>query len=117
MNKKVSCDLRSTANNYKEKILRYENILIAHTFVYLFSITGPLSRYLQTACMDLLKCTSMVQNATKQLPAHQRDADFIIQKASGSISWGQNELISRNLEVEIKKSFPEKKDTKNKEVL
>ncbi|CAG9765885.1 unnamed protein product [Ceutorhynchus assimilis] len=51
----------------------------------------------------------MVQNATEQLEGHQRNLDLIKQNADRFISWGQNELIARNIEADIEDSFPEKR--------
>lgn len=38
-------DIRTKASNLLKALLKYETILIAHIFMKIFSITGPLSRY------------------------------------------------------------------------
>lgn len=39
-------DIRSKASNFISSFLKYETILIAHMYLKIFQITGPLSRYL-----------------------------------------------------------------------
>ena len=47
--------LDAKARNLKEQLLKHETILIAQIYLRVYSITEPVSKYLQTSGLDLLK--------------------------------------------------------------
>lgn len=52
-------------------------ILTFFTFVRIFEMSGPLSKYLQTSCMDLFKSQELVNDALNSLIAIQQDCDCV----------------------------------------
>lgn len=66
-------EARIKAKTLKNSILDYSTILTAFIYIRIFNIVGPLSKYLQTKGMDLLKCQEMVFAAIKDLKNIQRD--------------------------------------------
>ncbi|XP_025194264.1 uncharacterized protein LOC112593893 [Melanaphis sacchari] len=100
-------DIRSKANCLLSSLLKYENILIAHMFMKIFSITGPLSRYLQTSGLDLLKCQQMVEGTLKQIEKFQRDMENIKITCDKFIEKAQRII---DLEIENTEDEKNKKD-------
>ncbi|XP_050065875.1 uncharacterized protein LOC126554927 [Aphis gossypii] len=98
---KFKPDIRAKANTYLDLLLKYETILTAHIFMNVFSITGPLSRYLQTSGLDLLKCQQMVKSALSQIVEYQRDMENIIAKSDKFVEWVNNQLELQDLDNEI----------------
>ncbi|XP_025425624.1 uncharacterized protein LOC112694388 [Sipha flava] len=98
---KFKPDIRAKANNYLDLLLQYETILTAHIFMNVFSITGPLSRYLQTSGLDLLKCQLMVKSALSQIVKYQRDMENIIAKSDTFVEWVNNQLELQDLDNAI----------------
>jgi len=98
---KFKPDIRAKANNYLDLLSKYETILTAHIFMNVFSITGPLSRYLQTSGLDLLKCQQMVKSALSQIVKYQRDMENIIAKSDKFVEWVNNQLELQDLDNEI----------------
>lgn len=45
-------------------------------FMKIFSIIGPLPKYLQTSGLDLLKCQQMVKGTLEQIKKVQRDMEI-----------------------------------------
>lgn len=111
-----SPEARVASKNFINELLKYENILLAHIFLKIFSITGPLSRYLQTKGLDLLRCNSMVENTIKQIQLLQRDMKAIEEETDSFISWAANHLESREItaDLEIGDTFPEKRSRRVK---
>jgi hypothetical protein len=70
-------EARLKAKTLKNSILEYSTILTAFIYIRIFNIVGPLSKYLQTKGMDLLKCQEMVSAAIKNLKYIQRDMDGV----------------------------------------
>ncbi|CAH2272310.1 zinc finger MYM-type 1-like [Pelobates cultripes] len=54
-------EVRVRAKAYAESLLKYESILTAQSFLRIFELTTPLSKYLQTSQMDISKAVHMVQ--------------------------------------------------------
>jgi hypothetical protein len=72
-------DVCAKARSFKESLLKYETLLTAHVYLRVFKITTPLSKYLQTSGLDLLKCHQMVEMTTEELEKIQRDFDVVEQ--------------------------------------
>ncbi|VVC25595.1 Ribonuclease H-like domain [Cinara cedri] len=65
--KRISGSYNSTDDNGISFIASF----IAHRYMKIFQITGPLSRYLQSSKLDLLKCQQMVTSALESLKNNQ----------------------------------------------
>ena len=57
----------------KVKLLQFETVLTLYLFNRIFSITSPLSEYLQTSGIDLLQAWRMVESSTNCLQRISRD--------------------------------------------
>lgn len=64
---KTTPDIRVKAESMKNTLLSFSTILTAYIYIQIFSITGPLSRYLQTKSMDLIKAQDLVDGALEHL--------------------------------------------------
>uniref|UniRef100_A0A6P7FLD5 Uncharacterized protein LOC114330583 n=1 Tax=Diabrotica virgifera virgifera TaxID=50390 RepID=A0A6P7FLD5_DIAVI len=111
---KIKPDARATAANYKAQLLKYENILIGHIFLKLFSITGPLSRYIQTTGLDLLKCNFMVNDSILSLKKMQRNFPDIEASADKFVGWAKLSFERRDFEFFIEEQLPEFRSKKKK---
>jgi hypothetical protein len=113
-------DIRSKASNFISYFLKYETILIAHMYMKIFQITGPLSKYLQSSKLDLLKCQQIVTNALVSLKNIQRSMEDI--KVSDKYIMNiNNEIVTMadcfNLTVEeIQTKFQIKRISKKKKI-
>lgn len=76
-------DIKVKADHMRTSLLKYSTILTAFIYIRIFSITGPLSKYLQTKEMDLLKSQELVDTALEKLIEIQRDMDGV--KLSGDV--------------------------------
>ncbi|CAI6352610.1 unnamed protein product [Macrosiphum euphorbiae] len=70
-------EARLKPTTLKNSILEYSTILTAFIYIRIFNIVGPLSKYLQTKGMNLLKCQEMVFTAIQNLKSIQRDMDGV----------------------------------------
>ena len=111
----TSAELRAKARSYKESLLKFETIMTAFLFLKIFQITSPLSKYLQSEGMDLLKAHQLVMGTLGSLAEIQRDVDGVHSSANQFIEWATSELESRGDEsLVIEDSFPEKRIRKRK---
>ncbi|XP_025207424.1 uncharacterized protein LOC112603181 [Melanaphis sacchari] len=58
----------------------------------IFSITGPLSRYLQSKSMDLITAQNLVDGALEHLKKVQRNMEWIKLSAESFVIWANTEL-------------------------
>lgn len=70
---KYSPEIRTRAKQLKESLLKYSTLLTDFLYLRIFKITSPLSKYLQTAGMDIHKSQQMVNGAIHQLKLISRD--------------------------------------------
>lgn len=122
-NESFKPDIRSKANNLLTPLLKYETILIAHLYMNIFSITGPLSRYLQTSGLDLHKCVQMVKGSLNELKKIQRNMNNTMQVSDEFILKMNNEIqkkideSSEDLEIEkIQSKFEVKRVAKKRKM-
>lgn len=102
-------DILPKANCLLLSLMKYENILILHMFIKIFSIPSSLSRYLQTSGLDLLKCQQMVEETLEKIKKLQRDMDNIkltwdnfIEKAQRVIDLEiEDEKIKNDLDINV----------------
>jgi len=72
LSESFNSDIKVKARNFKESLLQYKTNLTAFIFINIFKILGPLSRYLQTKGMNLIKAQELVNCALTQLKQTQR---------------------------------------------
>ncbi|KAL4113078.1 hypothetical protein QTP88_016768 [Uroleucon formosanum] len=118
-NPNLNPDVRSKASNFISCFIKYETILVAHMYMKIFQITGPLSRYLQSNKLDLLKCQQMVTSALENLKGIQRGVENVKEVCNTFITNTNNKIetmaISYKLNVEqIQSTFKEKRIAKKK---
>jgi len=118
-NPNLNPDVRSKASNFISSFIKYETILVAHMYMKIFQITGPLSRYLQSNKLDLLKCQQMVTSALENLKGIQRGVENVKEVCNTFITNTNNKIetmaISYKLNVEqIQSTFKEKRMAKKK---
>lgn len=95
------------ANNLKKSFLSYSTILTAFTYVRIFNIISPLSNYLQTKGMDLLKCQEMVSGAITDLKQIQRDFKGVKEISKKFIDIMSDKLEQSQIDdVEIENELP-----------
>lgn len=75
---------RNEANALLSKFLSYETILIAMTFLKIFSSTTPLSDYLQTRNLDFSQAWALVAAAQKSLEKLRNESAFENIKAAAN---------------------------------
>lgn len=81
----------SEASSLIEKLSDFKIILTAHIFLYIFKITGPTSRYLQTKGMDLLTAWNMIDTVKQEI----RNINFeFIKKQSENFSKKMNDQLN-----------------------
>lgn len=73
----LEADIRQKSKSLKESLLKYETVLTAQLYLRIFSITGPISKYLQTEGIDYLKCHQMITNSILLLKNIFRDFDTV----------------------------------------
>lgn len=83
--------------------MKYETVITSQIFLKIFTITGPLSRYMQTKGLDLLTCNAMVQTAVQQLRSIQRDMTCIQDATKKFILWANGELdLREHIDIETR---------------
>lgn len=103
------------ANNLKKSFLSYSTILTAFTYVRIFNIISPLSKYLQTKGMDLLKCQEMVSGAITDLKQIQRDFKGVKEISKKFIDIMSDKLEQSQIDdVEIENELPSIRSRKRK---
>ncbi|KAL4097418.1 hypothetical protein QTP88_022201 [Uroleucon formosanum] len=108
---------RLKAKTFKNSILDYSTILTAFIYIRIFNIVGPLSKYLQSKGMDLLKCQEMVCAAIKDLKLIQRDMSGVKVMAKRFIDTMSEKLESietENLDIVIETELPINRSRKRK---
>lgn len=102
-------EIRVRSKSYKDGLLRYETIVTAFVFLTIYDHTTPLSNYLQTSGLDVLKAFQFVQNVIKKLQDLRSNFVYIKQKADDFVRWAQTKLSERDVEAEIETELPTKR--------
>jgi hypothetical protein len=66
-NLKFKPEVRVKAIAYLESLCKYETVITAKIFLRIFELTTPLSKYLQTSGLDILKAYHMVSQTCSEL--------------------------------------------------
>lgn len=111
--RKFSSETRDQANNLLGKLLLFETITTAFVFNRIFSITAPLSEYLQARNLDMLQAWRMVETDTERLANISRDFKEIHQKAI-RFAESTNVILQEragegDILIRVATTFPEKR--------
>ena len=108
---------RDQANDLVGKFLQFDTVLTAFLYNRIFSITSPLSEYLQTRGIDLLQAWRMVESSTNCLQRISRDF-YTIHDRAVKFCNGVNRILSlqasEDQEIEVSTSFPNKRVRRRK---
>ena len=108
---------RDQANDLVGKFLQFDTVLTAFLYNRIFSITSPLSEYLQTRGIDLLQAWRMVESSTNCLQRISRDF-YTIHDRTVKFCNGVNRILSlqasEDQEIEVSTSFPNKRVRRRK---
>ena len=115
LEEQLTGEARLKASTYRQKLMSFELIICAHVFLRIFSVTSPLSRYLQTSGMDLLKAHQMVTKSMKQLQDMSRDFSDVKAKTEEFIRWANNKLEEDDLD-EVQEDFKDTRSRRRKQL-
>jgi hypothetical protein len=101
--------IRDTAQTLLDKFIKFETVVTAKLYLRIFQHTGSLSNYLQTAGMDALQAYRNVDCTVKLLKNISRDFDGVLDSAKRFVSWANNKLEEKNVEITIEENFVEKR--------
>jgi hypothetical protein len=114
-NPKIKPEVRVKAQSYTEALLKYETILTAQIFLRIFELTSPLSKYLQTSGLDILKAFQMVSETQEELKKYVRDFDAVEKAANNFVIWANGKLQDlEDFELEVQSALPEKRIRRKK---
>ncbi|KAL5236899.1 hypothetical protein ACI65C_004309 [Semiaphis heraclei] len=100
-------EIKAKAKNLKETFMSYELILTAFIYIKIFKIVGPLSRYLQTTGIDLIKSQELVNKALNNLKEIQRGMKYVKSEADKFITIIEETFEDKhNMDILIEKEFP-----------
>ena len=99
--------VRSKAKSLYNSLCSFETILAAFTFIRIFDITTPVSKYLQDSNIDILQAWRMTEDATKRIEEISNDFP-IIHKTAIKFIENVNEKLSAE-QIFISTSCPEKR--------
>jgi len=100
-------EVRVKAKIIKGSFLEYQTILTAFIYVHIFEIVGPLSRYLQTKGMDLIKSQELVDGSLVQLKKLQRNMQNVKKRTDHFIELVNSKFEECDVDVLIEIKFPE----------
>lgn len=69
--------VRAKAKGFIEGLLKYETVLTAQLFLFIFELTSPLSKYLQTRGMDIITAQRLVEGTEEGLRKCARDFEGV----------------------------------------
>ncbi|XP_077295474.1 zinc finger MYM-type protein 1-like [Arctopsyche grandis] len=78
---KFDAKTKHEATYLLQSLQKFETILTAFTYLYIFETTAPLSSYLQTNCLDMFTAWSLVDTATTKLIEQKRTFHNVHSKA------------------------------------
>jgi len=93
--------VRVKARSYIEGLLRYETILTAQLFLKIFEYITPLSKYLQTKGMDIIKAHAMVVTTQDSLKAISRDFQSVKAAEDAFVTWANERFKEQDKDTEL----------------
>mgnify|MGYP003623297459 CR=1 FL=1 len=114
MMEKLQPQARIKAKTYEEALLKYETVVTALLSTRIFDITSPLSKYLQTSGLDILKAYNFICETQDGLQKLRTDIKTLKTAADNFVRIMNDILEQMNLEFEIETSLPEKRTRRKK---
>uniref|UniRef100_A0A8C6KUE3 DUF4371 domain-containing protein n=1 Tax=Nothobranchius furzeri TaxID=105023 RepID=A0A8C6KUE3_NOTFU len=106
----VKPSIRVMARGYAESLLKYETILTAQIFLRIFEHTSPLSKYLQTAGLDILSAHRMVVSTQDTLKSLGRDFESVKKAADTFVKWTNTKIQEKDdMDIEVEATLPQKR--------
>lgn len=111
----IKPDIRTKARSYKQSLLKYETLMTAFTYLRIFELTTPLSKYLQTSGLDLLKAHQFVISTLQKIEVIQRDICGVKAAVSKFIEWASVKIDEHcdtegiETDIVIEDCIPEKR--------
>lgn len=106
--------VRVKARSYKENLLKYETVMTAFIFLFIYKETTPLSNYLQTSGYDILKAYNLVKATTKTLDRLRNNFLEVREKADEFVNWITQQFEEKEIDVEIELELPQKRIKRKK---
>lgn len=106
--------VRVKAHAFIESLTKYDTVLTAQLFLRVFTLTSPLSKYLQTNAMDLLTAHRMVTETHNKLKDFVRDFDTVKDAADNFVKWANGGFQNVDSEMEVQAALPPKRMKKRK---
>ncbi|XP_008179735.1 zinc finger MYM-type protein 1-like [Acyrthosiphon pisum] len=110
----------NTSSKYMARSLignwsKFETIFIAALFIDIFSVTSPLSKYLQTKSINYLQAWAMIDTLKKQIQNKRKDAHILfLFKQCQLFTKNVNSYFLTNQLVDIEENFSERRISKKK---
>jgi len=102
---------RSLISNWS----KFETIFIAALFIDIFSVTSPVSKYLQTKSINYLQAWAMIDTLKKQIQNKRKDAHILfLFKQCQLFTKNVNSYFLINKLVDIEENFSERRISKKK---
>ncbi|GBO22676.1 hypothetical protein AVEN_69333-1 [Araneus ventricosus] len=120
---KFDAKTKHEANALLHNLLKFESILTAFSYLYIFETTTPMSSYLQTSCLDMFTSWNLIDSATTKLKerartfhnVHSKALEFLT-KCNEQISQ-MNMIENETLEIDIiETALPVKRQRKKKKM-
>lgn len=107
LSESFNSDIQVNTRKFKESRLQFKIILTAFIFINIFKILGPLSRYLQTKDMNLIKAQELVNCALTQLKQIQRHFGDVKLEDDNFINYVNEQFDEKHdMDIFIEKDFP-----------
>jgi len=91
-NTNIKAEARIKVNGFIEGLYKYETILTAQTYLKIFMITTPLSKYLQGYGVNLVAAFQMVTQTLGELKTICRDFSNVKETADNFVAWANDSL-------------------------
>lgn len=113
---KFNADARYKASTILEKFQNFDILFTAHIFLRIFSSTTPLSLYLQTKGLNLLKAYQMVEKTLQALKEQSRDFETTLEKSKSFVAWANNKFLEKDVAITIDDKFAQKRISRKKQI-
>lgn len=100
-------DATHKATTYLNSLTNFETIITAQLILKIFQNTTPLSKYLKTSGMCILKAKTMIDITLKTLKSASRNFKDIEETALKFVNWANENLEEQNIDFEVQESFCE----------
>uniref|UniRef100_A0A0L8H745 HAT C-terminal dimerisation domain-containing protein n=1 Tax=Octopus bimaculoides TaxID=37653 RepID=A0A0L8H745_OCTBM len=95
---KFDAKTKHEANVLLQSLLKFETILTAFTYLYIFKTIAPLSSYLQTSGLDMFTVWGLVDSVTTKLKEQTRTFDNVHSKALEFVNKCNDKILQMNMD-------------------